>query len=632
MKDYGLTEKGIRIKRLSDIMDEIHDDLTEKWGVNTRQNPQSYLNVLITDFSDRIAELWEVGQEIYYSAFPMTAEGVYLDNAAQYAGLYRGQGRQSQYYLKCTGRDGNVIPSGLVVSTNLTMSPVTYLTIMKSYPMSLDRTNYAEVRFPTDEYFTDDSVDDELYITINGREDPESGELKDGERFHVNGKKQYTVTEYIWEWDYESESASDKLPDDFDDVQDAENHRRKDLEKPPVVTKNDDGTTTTTTTEIYEKDGIQYRKVITESSRIPDAKYVFEEFEKQINASGVGSDYFTAKYESRVNGSETIHYLLLTAKTATGNHKVALSKELTTERMSTICTFLTEDYGDIYLPNGSVTAIHGNESGLESVVNVGNYIPGSIAETDTEFRKSYIDRIFSHSNRMCDSIRSAILNNVPNVISCRVFENITDFYDSYGRPPHSVEAVVQGGNEDEIAVQIFNTKAAGINTYGDVELFVTDGGQEVPIRFNRPKKIIVNFDVEVSPLDDGSQAIDANTAEYDTSLNGWQGVVKQIIIKKVNSLASGESVIPQDLFMTDIYKNVSGIDYIKVRMWTDRDVIEFYDTDEDGNLTSEVTSREYTTHKNLYFDYNEIAVTSDDNIKITVEGEEPEEDGESDDY
>lgn len=43
--DYGVTENGLSIKRLDTIMDELHDDLSAGWGVNTRLNPKSFLNV-----------------------------------------------------------------------------------------------------------------------------------------------------------------------------------------------------------------------------------------------------------------------------------------------------------------------------------------------------------------------------------------------------------------------------------------------------------------------------------------------------------------------------------------------------------------------------------------------------------
>ena len=40
MAEYGLTPKGPNIKRLDVILDEMHGALSQKLGVNTRQNPR----------------------------------------------------------------------------------------------------------------------------------------------------------------------------------------------------------------------------------------------------------------------------------------------------------------------------------------------------------------------------------------------------------------------------------------------------------------------------------------------------------------------------------------------------------------------------------------------------------------
>lgn len=84
MSEYGITPTGVNIKRLDTIMDELHTDLSEGWGVNTRLNPKSNLNVLITNFSDKLAELWEFGKGIYDAMYPSSAEGINLDNACQF--------------------------------------------------------------------------------------------------------------------------------------------------------------------------------------------------------------------------------------------------------------------------------------------------------------------------------------------------------------------------------------------------------------------------------------------------------------------------------------------------------------------------------------------------------------------
>ena len=86
MADYGLTPQGPNIKRLDVILEEMHSGLSEKWGVNTRQNPESLLNHLLTNVADAIADLWEFGEAVYFSQYPATAEGRSLDNAAQYGG------------------------------------------------------------------------------------------------------------------------------------------------------------------------------------------------------------------------------------------------------------------------------------------------------------------------------------------------------------------------------------------------------------------------------------------------------------------------------------------------------------------------------------------------------------------
>lgn len=75
MADYGLTPQGPNIKRLDVILEEMHSGLSEKWGVNTRQNPESLLNHLLTNVADAIADLWEFGEAVYFSQYPATAEG-----------------------------------------------------------------------------------------------------------------------------------------------------------------------------------------------------------------------------------------------------------------------------------------------------------------------------------------------------------------------------------------------------------------------------------------------------------------------------------------------------------------------------------------------------------------------------
>ena len=112
MANYGLTSKGPVIKRLDTIMEEFHDDLSSGWNVNTRLNPNSYLNVQMTAIADKIAELWELGEHIYNAKYPWSAEGANLDNAVQYGGIAREGPQATIYPMHTECIDGTALPSG----------------------------------------------------------------------------------------------------------------------------------------------------------------------------------------------------------------------------------------------------------------------------------------------------------------------------------------------------------------------------------------------------------------------------------------------------------------------------------------------------------------------------------------
>jgi uncharacterized phage protein gp47/JayE len=117
MPDYGLTPQGPVIKRLDAIMDELHTDLSEGWGVNTRLNPKSFLGVQLTAFSDGLAELWEFGERIYHAMYPFSAEDASLDNAVQFGGVSREDARPTYYPIHAECVDGTALPKGAMIKT-----------------------------------------------------------------------------------------------------------------------------------------------------------------------------------------------------------------------------------------------------------------------------------------------------------------------------------------------------------------------------------------------------------------------------------------------------------------------------------------------------------------------------------
>lgn len=163
---------------------------------------------------------------------------------------------------------------------------------------------------------------------------------------------------------------------------------------------------------------------------------------------------------------------------------------------------------------------------------------------------------------MLESIKSAILANCNGVESVSGFENDTNEWDRNGccRAPHSVEMVVIGGDPEEIATQIFATKAAGINTshcdgltvteankdYG-IEVEVEDDyGKPVTVRFSRPVPLYYKFNITVDAATNEQPA--ANTFD----------LIKEIVMDSINALNPGDDLVPQQ-YLAELYRRVPGV-------------------------------------------------------------------------
>lgn len=473
MATYGLTPQGPNIKRLDVILEEMHEDMSKKLGVNTRQNPQSLLNHILTNVSDRIAELWEFGLDVYYSQYPSTATDSSLDNAAQFGGSTREMPAKSFYSILCTGVDGTVVPAGTLIASDT--NPAINLTNQSDGQITRSSFNKAVVVLASE---SDSSA---LSIVLNG--------------------------------------------------------------------------------ELYSGNTLE------------------------ALASAITDDAFEVDY---ADGRLTIE-----ATDEASSNTMVLSENLTTETVASIIQFGTVDYGDTFIPNGAITKIVKTVAGLESVINVGSYIAGRLTETDTEFRQSYADKIYNRSSAMLESIKSAILENVQGVESVAPYENYTDATDSMGRPPHSIEIVVDGGSATEIAQQILNTKAGGINTFGDVETVLPGVyGEDITIRFNRPTYVYVWFQVGVTLS--GSTNPPTNYAD----------LIKETILECMEGVEAGSDVIPQR-FTTALYNKVSGIDYFDIRLFS---------STESGSSPSAYTER------SVSITARQRAITSESRIGVVIDG------------
>jgi uncharacterized phage protein gp47/JayE len=136
----------------------------------------------------------------------------------------------------------------------------------------------------------------------------------------------------------------------------------------------------------------------------------------------------------------------------------------------------------------SITVIFNPISGLDTVNNPENAEGGTEIETDFELRQRYeIFGSFGFGSSLAALYAS--LSQLENVIQVRAFENDSYIVDAEGRDPISIEAVIFGGANIEIANILFG-KAGGVITFGSQSYIITDDqGDDHTIRWNIPDAI-----------------------------------------------------------------------------------------------------------------------------------------------
>lgn len=483
MAEYGLTPKGPNIKRLDTILDDMHTGLSERWGVNTKQNPESLLNHLLTDIADRIAELWEFGEQVYYSQYPSTAEGISLDSAAQYGGSTRETAKKSYYPIHCTGKDGSTHSAGTMIASDT--NPAVQLTLSDEKTITRSAFNKASVKIAAL------GIGETYTVAING-------------------------------------SVFSFAPE--------------------------------------EREALSILHGLAECITDKDFTATVDEEKELLNIEAVDE---------------------------TSTNVMVLSENLTTETVTSILTFGTVDTGDILVPQGVITKIVKADAGLLSVVNLCTYIAGRQEETDTEFRQSYADKVFIRSSRMLESIKSAILENVQGVTSVAPYENPSHEVDEQGRPPHCVEIVVDGGDSTEIAKQILDKKAGGINTFGDTTVIIPGAyDEDIPVRFSRPTAVYAWFRLGITLST--TEAIPPNYVD----------ILRKVVLENMDALSAGKDIVPQQ-YMSQLYKACSGISYIDIKLFVTQDQAEKPD---DYPLRSAVI----TARQRAY--------TSEEMIEVEIDG------------
>lgn len=112
----GLTGQGFEPKPLEDIKADLGSALRTVFGMAITLIAQSVFGQLIGVVADRLADLWQLGLNIYTASTREGAVGVQLDHIGLLTGTARRAATNTKVMVTCLGDNGTVITEGSVVS------------------------------------------------------------------------------------------------------------------------------------------------------------------------------------------------------------------------------------------------------------------------------------------------------------------------------------------------------------------------------------------------------------------------------------------------------------------------------------------------------------------------------------
>ncbi|EDV4881846.1 TPA: baseplate J/gp47 family protein [Salmonella enterica subsp. enterica serovar Welikade] len=252
-------------------------------------------------------------------------------------------------------------------------------------------------------------------------------------------------------------------------------------------------------------------------------------------------------------------------------------------------TAICSNSGAVAALAGTITTINTPTRGWTSVTNPAAAAVGAPAETDAELRIRQGQSVAIPSITPFEGVDGAIAN-IAGVTRHKLYENDTGKTDGNGLPPHSISAIVDGGDVAEIAQTIRGNKGQGVRTWGKTSVTVPDKyGNPHIISFSRPTDVPVYGKITLTVF-----------AGY-TSQIGVQ--IQQAVADYINRLMIGDQVLLSRIYSPANLGVVSGGN------------ARYYDIQK--LLIGK--SPEAVAAANINISYDESASCKPENIIITVE-------------
>lgn len=230
--------------------------------------------------------------------------------------------------------------------------------------------------------------------------------------------------------------------------------------------------------------------------------------------------------------------------------------------------------GPIAAPASYLTAIVTPAAGWNSITNVASATLGKDVETDAALRLRRVVELAGAGSGTLASIRAAV-SRVTDVLSVTAYENTSSLVVD-GRPAKSFEIVVYdvlgAASDADIAQAIYDTKPAGIESYGvaDSGAATADDGTVVTVDFTRATSLRTYVDA-VIVLETGAdgpgvialaqEALEARGATYAVGETAYASqlicALQDVVgVRAVTSLTVGTIATPVTTSVAATYAQV----------------------------------------------------------------------------
>jgi hypothetical protein len=532
MTDYGITDEGFVLKDFDTIIEEIEQDEYAVFGPAINVEPDDVLGQLNGVFGNRLSELWEVAQAVYRSLHPDWSSGEALDNVCAITGVIRLDALASAVDLEVNLAAGATLPAGSIASIGTTGDRwVTQSAV----------TNAAAVAATVDVEARSEEVApivgnayaiDSIAVPVAGWSAKAAKNTLNSEPFTLANNQTLLV-----EIDEGSAQTVTFVTGDFVDITNATA-----AEVASVLSSNLTGASALDAagevrlTSDLEGSGSAVR--ITGGTGFEALGFSREKV-RGFNIDKAAQIINTASETYALSDGETLFVKVdrggtQTITFPTGDF-VAIGAATAVEVAKSINSQISDAVAYEVLGKVQIESLDtGTNSFVEVTGGTANTalsfplneeeagVPGAATigrdiETDAELRLRREELLRITGAGTLEAIRAAVRAITdPDVLQAFVIENETDVTDGFGRPPHSFEVIVVGGDDQEIGQTIFDTKPIGINTYrvpgaDGRTVQVTDSqGTVHDINFSRGNDIrmytIIDVTVDQATFGGGNQA------------------------------------------------------------------------------------------------------------------------------